>query len=77
MSEPMILDTSGLHCPVPMLKTKKALKQLQVGEMLKVITTDPASEKDIQSLLAITHDRLVSLTKKEASFVFVIEKTVC
>lgn len=74
MSEPMILDTSGLHCPIPMLKTKKALKQLQAGQRLTVITTDPASEKDIQSLLAITHDRLVSLTKEGARFVFVIEK---
>ncbi len=41
------VDTSGMSCPVPLLKTKKALKNLKPGEVLKVISTDPGSVKDI------------------------------
>lgn len=42
-----IVDTSGMSCPVPLLKTKKALKEMNTGEVLKVISTDPGSENDI------------------------------
>ena len=41
------IDTSGMSCPVPLLKTKKALKDLDSGDILKIISTDPGSEKDL------------------------------
>lgn len=41
------IDTSGLSCPVPLLKTKMALKEMSPGDILKIISTDPGSEKDI------------------------------
>lgn len=41
------IDTSGLSCPAPLLKTKKALKDLGAGEILKIITTDPGSDRDL------------------------------
>ena len=74
MEDYTLLDTSGLLCPIPMLKTKKALQQLRSGDKLKVITTDPASEKDIKSLLTITNDKLMVLDKQNGHFVFIIEK---
>jgi TusA-related sulfurtransferase len=43
------LDTSGLNCPLPILKAKKALAELQGGQVLKVIATDPGSERDFQA----------------------------
>ncbi|MBS3756386.1 MAG: sulfurtransferase TusA family protein [Desulfobacterales bacterium] len=42
-----ILDARGLSCPMPMLKTKKALKHLQSGQILEVLGTDPGSKNDI------------------------------
>jgi tRNA 2-thiouridine synthesizing protein A len=41
------LDTSGMSCPMPLLKTKKALSAMAAGEILEVISTDPGSQKDI------------------------------
>lgn len=41
------IDTSGLSCPMPLLKTKKALNGLNPGDILKIISTDPGSDNDI------------------------------
>lgn len=41
------LDTSGLSCPMPLLRTKKALNEMSAGQVLKIIGTDPGSKKDI------------------------------
>ncbi|GAA3939769.1 sulfurtransferase TusA family protein [Litoribacillus peritrichatus] len=43
-----LLDTSGLNCPLPLLKTKQALNKLSGGQLLKVIATDAGSWRDIQ-----------------------------
>lgn len=43
------LDASGLTCPLPILRTKKALSTLQSGQVLKVITTDPHAKDDFQA----------------------------
>lgn len=43
----IVLDTTGLSCPMPLLKTKKALSAMAKGEILEVIATDPGSQKDI------------------------------
>ncbi len=42
-----VLDTSGLSCPMPLLRTKKALKELDSGQVLQIIGTDPGSKNDI------------------------------
>jgi tRNA 2-thiouridine synthesizing protein A len=42
-----VLDTRGLTCPMPLLKTKKALKSMASGEILEILGTDPGSKKDI------------------------------
>lgn len=41
------LDTTGLSCPMPLLKTKKILSEMAAGEVVEVISTDPGSQKDI------------------------------
>ncbi len=41
------LDTSGLSCPMPLLKTKKALKDMEAGQILQILGTDPGSKNDI------------------------------
>ena len=45
------LDTSGLNCPMPVMKTKKALKGMDAGQVLHLIATDPATNEDIPGLV--------------------------
>ena len=70
------LDLTGLKCPLPVLKTRKALKILIVGDRLEVHCTDPLSVIDIPNLVRETGDR-VDITKQAKNrIVFMIEKTV-
>lgn len=69
-----ILDARGLSCPLPILKTKKALAQLALGEMLEIITSDPGSVKDLPSFCEQTGHELVSSEIHEDEFIFVIKK---
>jgi tRNA 2-thiouridine synthesizing protein A len=69
------LDLTGLKCPLPALKTRKALKPLRVGDQLEVHCTDPLSVIDIPNLIRETGDR-VEITERSAQrIVFLIEKT--
>ncbi|MCA6216060.1 sulfurtransferase TusA family protein [Ideonella sp. B7] len=54
------LDTSGLSCPLPILKAKKALAELRSGQLLKVIATDPSSTRDFQAFARQTGHELVA-----------------
>jgi tRNA 2-thiouridine synthesizing protein A len=47
----VVLDTKGMNCPMPVLKTKKAIDTLQSGQVLEVISTDAGSKSDIPALL--------------------------
>jgi tRNA 2-thiouridine synthesizing protein A len=68
------LDLTGLKCPLPALKTKKALKALRPGDFLEVHCTDPLSVIDIPNLIRETGDK-VEITKQEQQrIVFLIEK---
>lgn len=53
------LDTSGLNCPLPILKAKKALADMLSGQLLKVIATDPGSARDFQAFARQTGHELV------------------
>lgn len=70
----IVLDLTGLKCPLPVLKTRKALMTLAIGARLEVRCTDPMSLVDIPVLLQQTGDRLESSTRSDAMIVFVIEK---
>ena len=69
------LDLTGLKCPLPALKTRKALKAVTPGDFLEVHCTDPLSVIDIPNLIQDTGDK-VEITERTAQrIVFVIEKT--
>ncbi|MCG6203805.1 sulfurtransferase TusA family protein [Rhodopseudomonas sp. HC1] len=70
----IVLDLTGLKCPLPALKTRKALAQLDVGARLEVRCTDPMSLVDIPVLIQQTGDRLESTARNDAVIAFVIEK---
>ena len=68
------LDLSGFKCPLPALKTRKALKSLAVGDQLEVRCTDPLAGIDIPNLIRETGDQIVSQDRTERHIVFLIEK---
>jgi tRNA 2-thiouridine synthesizing protein A len=68
------LDLTGLKCPLPALKTRKALKTVKPGDRLEVHCTDPLSVIDIPHLIQETGDTLHSTERGAHSIVFLIEK---
>lgn len=68
------LDASGLCCPLPILKTRKAISGLDTGEILRVLSTDRGSLKDIESFCHQTGNDLLSSTENDGSFEFLIRK---
>jgi tRNA 2-thiouridine synthesizing protein A len=68
------LDLTGLKCPLPALKTRKALKALTPGDVLEVHCTDPLAVIDIPSLIGETGDKVEITVRSERRTVFMIEK---
>ena len=68
------LDLRGLRCPLPALKTRKALKSLAAGDRLVIECTDPLSTIDIPNLLRETGDVLEGDAREQDVFVFRIRK---
>ena len=69
------LDASGLNCPLPILRAKKALNGMQRGEVLKVISTDGGSVKDFEAFCKQTLNPLLSSAEDGGRYIFFIEKT--
>ncbi|CCQ73763.1 sulfurtransferase TusA family protein [Magnetospira sp. QH-2] len=69
------LDTKGLNCPLPILKAKKAIKDLPAGETLKVIATDPGSVKDFEAFCRSTGNELLDSSEDGGVYTFMIKKT--
>jgi tRNA 2-thiouridine synthesizing protein A len=70
-----VLDASGLNCPMPILKTKKALNKMSAGQVLEVISTDAGSVKDIEAFCNQTGNILVAMSEVEGKYLFTIERT--
>ena len=68
------IDVKGLNCPLPILRAKKALSELETGQILKVTATDPSSVKDFAAFCKQTGNALISSVETAADFVFVIAK---
>ena len=70
----VVLDTKGLNCPLPVLKTKKAIDALQSGQVLEVISTDPGSKSDITALLRRLGHELIYTKEDRGVIEFYIKK---
>ena len=68
------LDTRGLNCPLPILKAKKALADMQSGEILKVVATDPGSMRDFQAFARQTGNELVEQSSANDEFVHYLRR---
>ena len=67
------LDTKGMNCPLPILKTKKALKAMSDGETLEVLSTDPGSVKDFEAFCKSTGNKLMESNENDGIFTYIIE----
>ena len=68
------LDVTGLNCPLPILRAKKALADMESGQTLKIIATDPGSVKDFAAFCRQTGNPLLSSEESAKYFTFVISK---
>lgn len=69
------LDVKGLNCPLPILKAKKALKDLPTGGTLQVLATDPGAVKDFEAFCRTTGNELLKSTVDGKVYSFVIKRT--
>jgi len=68
------LDVRGLNCPLPILRTKKALAGLSSGQVLRVQATDPGAVKDFQAFAKQTGNELISHDEADKVFIFFMRK---
>ena len=68
------LDASGLNCPLPILRAKKAISAMDNGQTLRIIATDPGSVKDFEAFCKQTGNELLSSGEEVGKFTFLIKK---
>jgi len=68
------LDCRGLNCPLPVIKTKKAIDSMDSGQTLKMVATDPGSKNDISAWTARTGHELLGTEEGDGDFVYFIKK---
>jgi tRNA 2-thiouridine synthesizing protein A len=75
VADPVVLDTKGLKCPLPVLKARKALREVAPGGLLKVLATDPGAVKDFEHFCKTTGTELVEHREEEEGvLVFLIRR---
>ncbi len=65
-----VLDCTGMLCPIPVIKTSKAIKEIQVGQVLKMVATDPGSPPDMQAWSRQTGNELLDSHQEDGKFIF-------
>ncbi len=74
LKEDKLLDCSGLLCPTPVIKTSKAIKELQIGQVLKMVATDPGAPPDMVAWSKQTGNELLDSQKGETNYIFYIRR---
>jgi tRNA 2-thiouridine synthesizing protein A len=74
MKEDQVLDCSGMLCPLPVVKTSKAIKTMEMGQVLKMIATDPGAPPDMEAWSRQTGNELLRSTQEDGKFVFYIRR---
>ncbi|MCC7166487.1 MAG: sulfurtransferase TusA family protein [Rhodospirillales bacterium] len=69
-----VLDVKGLNCPLPILRAKKAIKDVPMGETLQVLATDPGSVKDFDAFCRQTGNTLVETKEEGGVYSFLIKR---
>ena len=68
------VDARGLNCPLPILRTKKALNEMKSGEVIRITATDPASVRDFQAFARQTGNELVEHGEDDGAFWFLLRR---
>jgi len=68
------LDARGLNCPLPILRAKKSLTDMQTGQVLKIIATDPGSVKDFEAFAKQTGNQLLSSSEENKEYTFYMKR---
>jgi tRNA 2-thiouridine synthesizing protein A len=68
------VDARGLNCPLPILRTKKALTDMASGQVLRIVATDPGAVKDFQAFAKQTGNALVDHSASDKEFTFFMQK---
>jgi tRNA 2-thiouridine synthesizing protein A len=75
VQENLVLDCTGMLCPMPVVKTAKAIKELEVGQVLKMIATDPGAPPDMAAWCRQTGHEMVGQEKDGDKFIFYLRRT--
>ena len=70
----MSLDFKGLLCPMPVVKIAQAIKQVQIGDLIEAVATDPGVMADIPAWARTTGNEVITLEKREKDIRFVIKR---
>jgi len=70
-----VLDAKGLNCPLPILKAKKALKSMDGGKTLEILSTDPGSVADFAAFCRTTGNELVDQNEEGGVWTYLIRKS--
>jgi len=68
------LDARGLNCPLPILRAKKSLTDMQSGQVLKIVATDPGSVKDFEAFAKQTGNQLLSSSQDNKEYTFYMKR---
>ena len=68
------LDARGLNCPIPILRTKKFLTTMEIGKIVRIMSTDPGSVKDFEAFARQTDNELLRSTEAKGEFQFTLKK---
>lgn len=75
ISADQVLDCSGLSCPIPVIKTSKAIKQLEIGQVLKVISTDSGSPPDMVAWSRQSGQELLDSYQEGKQYIFYFRRS--
>ncbi len=75
ISHDAVLDTSGMLCPIPVIKTNKSIKQLEVGQVLKMISTDPGAVPDMAAWSRQTGHEMLESHQEGEKYIFYFRRT--
>jgi tRNA 2-thiouridine synthesizing protein A len=75
IKEDQVLDCSGMLCPMPVVKTSKAIKTMEIGQVLKMVATDPGAPPDMEAWSRQTGNELLRSMQEDGKFIFYIRRT--
>ncbi len=75
VSPDQVLDCTGMLCPIPVIKTSKAIKQIEVGQVLKMISTDPGAPPDMNAWTRQTGHEMIESHQEDDLYIFFFRRT--